>query len=89
MNREVRNLARIKLVQPDEADDMVKKVYNDMEKVRGKGRVSNVFKAYANFPELLKANWEQMKAIMGSSTLSRKMKETLAVGLSIQNECSY
>jgi len=82
-------MARIKMVLPEEAQGLVKEVYDEMEQVRGKGRISNLFKAYANFPNLLKANWEQMKVIMGGGTLSKKMKETIAVGLAVVNECTY
>ena len=81
---------RIKLVEIDQAHGDVKNVYDDIQKVRGEGRVSNLFRGYAVSPEILKANWQRMKAIMGEgSLLSRKLKESVMVALAELNQCTY
>ena len=81
---------RIKLVEIDQAHGDVKNVYDDIQKVRGEGRVSNLFRGYAVSPEILKANWQRMKAIMGEgSLLSRKLKESVMVALAELNPCTY
>ncbi len=81
---------RIKLVEIDQARGEVKEVFDDIQKIRGEGRVSNLFKGYAISPELLKANWQRMKAIMGEgSLLSRKLKESVMVALAELNQCTY
>lgn len=82
-------MEKIKLIQVDEAEGTVKKIYDEMEKVRGKDKVSNLFKAYANHPQIARANWNRMKIIMGGGCLSKKMKETIAVNLAVINECNY
>jgi predicted AlkP superfamily phosphohydrolase/phosphomutase len=82
-------MARINLVQVDEAEGVVKKVFDEMEKIRGKNKVSNLFKAYAKHPQLLRANWTRMKVIMGGGCLTKKMKETIAVNLAVINKCNY
>jgi alkylhydroperoxidase/carboxymuconolactone decarboxylase family protein YurZ len=82
-------MARIKLVSIEEAQGLVKEVFDEIESVRGKGKVSNLFRSYANFPQLLKANWEQSKVVKGGGVLSKKMKETIAIGLAVVNNCSY
>ena len=48
----------IDLVPIERATGARKALYDEMERVRGKGRVSNLFKAYAAFPELAKANFD-------------------------------
>lgn len=53
------------------------------------GRVPNLFKAYAHHPPLLLANWNKVKAVMMEGSLSRKVKETIAVLVSRDNSCSY
>lgn len=53
------------------------------------GRVPNLFKAYAHHPPLLQANWNKVKAVMMEGSLSRKVKETIAVLVSRDNSCSY
>ncbi len=83
------NELRVELTQPDQARGDVKAVFDEIELIRGKGRVSNLFKGYAIFPELLKANWQRMKALMGGGTLSRKLKEGVMVALAELNQCSY
>jgi alkylhydroperoxidase/carboxymuconolactone decarboxylase family protein YurZ len=82
-------MARVRYVEIEEAEGLVREVYEDIQRVRGRGRVSNLFKSYAHFPELLKANWEQSKAVMSDGALSHRFKEGLAVAISAANGCSY
>jgi uncharacterized peroxidase-related enzyme len=53
------------------------------------GRVPNLFRTYAHHPPLLAANWNKVKTVMMEGTLSRKLKETIAVLVSRDNSCSY
>ncbi|WP_295629015.1 carboxymuconolactone decarboxylase family protein [uncultured Nitrosomonas sp.] len=53
------------------------------------GHVPNVFKAYAEHPSLLAANWEKFKAIMLQGKLRRKVKEAIAAVVSYDNNCKY
>ena len=80
---------RVKLVQIEDAKGEVKAVFDDMQKIRGPGRVSNLFKGYAIWPELLKVNWQRMKVVMGSGSLSRKVKESIMIALAEINRCKY
>lgn len=80
-------MARIKLVEPEEAQGLVKEIYEEIERVKGKRGITNTIKAYANHPELLKIKWEHSKAQMNGK-LSNKMKYLLGLGLAVTNECS-
>ena len=60
----------------------------EIEKTFG-GHCPNVFKAYAEHPPLLAANWEKYKAIMLQGKLRRKVKETIATLISQDNGCKY
>ena len=80
---------RVKLVQIEDAKGEVKEVFDDMQKIRGPGCVSNLFKGYAIWPELLKVNWQRMKVVMGSGSLSRKVKESIMIALAEINRCKY
>lgn len=82
-------MARVKLIEIEEAEGLVKEIYDDVQRVRGKGKVSSLLKGYAISPNILKANWERMSTIMGKGNLSKKLKESIALCLSIVNECSY
>ena len=52
------------------------------------GHVPNIFKAYAEHPPLLAANWEKFKVVMLQGTLRRKVKEAIASVISYDNKCN-
>lgn len=60
----------------------------EIEKAFG-GHVPNVFKAYAEHPALLAANWGKFKAVMLQGKLRRKVKEAVAMLISYDNRCKY
>ncbi|MGR3316866.1 MAG: carboxymuconolactone decarboxylase family protein [Candidatus Anammoxibacter sp.] len=80
-------MARIKTIENSEASEEVKLIYADIESAFG--MVPNLFKTAAHFPPLLKANWDKVKAVMMGGSLSRKVKETIAVLVSKDNSCQY
>jgi hypothetical protein len=82
-------MPRIRLVEVGAATGGVRAVFDDVQRVRGEGRVSNLFRGYAAFPELLAANWERMKVLLRGGTLSRKLKESIMVALAEINRCTY
>jgi uncharacterized peroxidase-related enzyme len=53
------------------------------------GMVPNLFRTYGHHPPLLEANWNKVKAVMMGGTLSRKVKESIAVLISKDNGCDY
>ena len=82
-------MARIRLADTAEATGTVNAVFEDIQRVRGEGRVSNLFKGYAAFPDLLGVQWERMKVLMRGGTLSRKLKESIMIALAEINRCTY
>lgn len=80
-------MARIPVIKNEEISKDVQEIFSEIEKVFGK--VPNLFKTYAQFPPLLKANWGKVKAMMLQGNLSRKTKETIAVFVSKDNSCAY
>lgn len=53
------------------------------------GMVPNLFRTAAHHPPLLRANWSKVKAVMTEGSLSREVKETIAVLVSRDNGCDY
>jgi uncharacterized peroxidase-related enzyme len=88
-SREGDEAAFIDLVPVERAVGQRKELYDALERVRGKGRVSNLFKAYAAFPELGKANFERLNILLNKGQLSRKLKEGLMTALAEVNRCDY
>ncbi|MBI2880335.1 MAG: hypothetical protein HYY21_02040 [Candidatus Tectomicrobia bacterium] len=83
---QVQHKARVPYVEYEEAGERVRAVYDDMIKVRG--RVANLFKAFANWPELLEVNWEKTKLLSRGGTLSFELKESMALLISEANNCT-
>lgn len=82
-------MARIKLVSPEEATGKVKEIFDEIEQARGKGRVSNLFRAYANHLPSLELNWERTKRLMKSGLLPRKLKEAIGLTMAAVHNCHY
>ncbi len=80
-------MARITLATNDNTEQKVTTIFAEIEGAFG--MVPNLFKAYAHHPPLLHANWNKVKAVMMEGSLSRKLKETIAVHVSKDNSCSY
>jgi uncharacterized peroxidase-related enzyme len=76
-------VARISLIEPENASPEVKEIYE--QKLRGKP--GNVQKALAQRPEMLK-NFLSFYASVGKS-LDRKLYELLYIRISLINECRY
>lgn len=79
----------IELTPVEQATGKRKELYDDLERVRGKGRVSNLFKAYGAFPELGHANFKRLGVLLGQGTLSVKLKEAVMTALAVINHCDY
>jgi uncharacterized peroxidase-related enzyme len=80
-------MGRLKLLEKKDATEEIRPIYEEIEKVFG--RVPNIFKTYAHFPPLLKANWEKFKAVMMGGSLRRELKEAIALVVSDANACQY
>ena len=80
-------MTRIKLAEEAKVSKEAAEVLKEIEEAFG--MVPNLFKTYAHHPPLLKANWNKVKAVMMEGTLSRKVKETIAVMVSKDNSCNY
>lgn len=76
-------------VPPEEATGLRKELYDDLERVRGKGKVSNLFKAYSAFPELGIANFKRLVVLLTRGSLSVKFKESVMTALAEINRCDY
>ncbi len=76
-------MARISLIQPDQASPEVKDVYDKLLR----GKVGNVQKALAHRPEALK-NFLAFYSSVGRS-LDRKLYEQIYIRVSMINGCRY
>lgn len=68
---------------PEESQRILDEIRNAM------GVVPNLFRTYAQYPPLLRANWEKVKVALMEGEFSRRFKETVAVLVSHDNACRY
>ena len=79
----------IDLVPPEEAEGERQALYGELERVRGPGRVSNLFRAYSAFPALGMANFRRLVVLLTQGRLSVKFKEGVMTALAEVNRCDY
>jgi uncharacterized peroxidase-related enzyme len=83
-----RAMPHIRLIEPDDADGLLKDEYDAA--VGRAGKVFNIVKAMSLRPEVLKASMDMYRAVMfGPSGLTRAERELLATVTSQVNECHY
>lgn len=80
-------MSRVKLLDRSDVSDEVRAVYDEIEGAFG--MVPNLFKTYAHFPALLRANWEKTRTLMLGGRLPRPLKEMIAIVVSRANACQY
>jgi alkylhydroperoxidase/carboxymuconolactone decarboxylase family protein YurZ len=80
--------ARVKLIDPQSAVGEIREIYDDIERVRGKGKIAPIFMALANVPEYLKAHWEYNRADKRTgSRITNRTKEMISIVVSVALGC--
>ncbi|MFP4367754.1 MAG: peroxidase-related enzyme [Bacteroidales bacterium] len=81
-------MARIKVIQHDEADGRLKEIYEDI--VRKRGKLAEVHKIQSLRPESIVCHMDlYMEIMFAKSDLSRAEREMMAVVVSVSNGCEY
>ncbi len=76
-------------IREEDATGLVKEVFEEMKRVRGWDRIPVIWRVMAIQPEYLKANWERYRSIMLQGSIDLRVKEMLALAVSMVNRCSY
>ena len=77
----------VKHIEYEEANEIVKGVYEDIMKVRKSDTVNNFWKVLAFDPELLKTTWQETKTVMASGKIDSLVKEMIYIAVSVTNSC--
>jgi alkylhydroperoxidase family enzyme len=77
------------LIHPDQARGRVKEIFEEIEAVRGPGRVPNLMRAYANHPPSLESNWHRMKTLLKGGLLPGATKEAIGLTMAALHRCDY
>jgi uncharacterized peroxidase-related enzyme len=81
-------MAYIKIIEPEEADEKLSSIYQDILKKRGK--IAEIHKIQSLHPDSIMKHMDLYMCIMyGSSPLKRYQREMMGVIVSMKNHCSY
>lgn len=81
-------MAWIKVVDEYDADERLRRAYEEVGAARG--RVANILKLHSIRPAAMSAHLALYRELMfGRSELSRAERETIAVAVSVANNCHY
>ena len=80
-------MARIKLVDEKSGRDGVAEIFKEI--IERAGRVPAAYRAFANHPHILQANWNRTKNILGCGNVDIVVKESIATRVSKVNGCHF
>jgi len=80
-------MARIKLLTEADGNSQIKKIFDEIKERAG--RVPAAYRAFANYPHILQANWNRTKNILGEGNVPIEIKEAIATRVSKVNGCRF
>ena len=78
-----------KAISEKQAKGKVKKIFNEIKRVRKIKKIPNFWKTLANNPETLERTWTSLQQVMKKGALDPMIKELIYVAVSITNNCEY
>ena len=79
----------LKTISDKNAKGKVKKIFEEIKKVRKIDEIPNFWKTIANDPETLERTWNSLQQVMGKGSLDPLTKELIYVAVSMTNSCEY
>ena len=79
----------LKTVSEKKAKGKVKKIYNEIKKIRKITKIPNFWKTIANDPNTLERTWNSLQQVMKKGSLDPLTKEMIYVAVSMTNSCEY
>ena len=78
-----------KTISEKQAKGKVKKIYNEIKKIRKITKIPNFWKTLANDPSTLERTWKSLQQVMKKGALDPLTKEMIYVAVSMTNSCEY
>ena len=79
----------LKTISEKAAKGKVKKIFEDIKKVRNIKKIPNFWKTIASDPDSLERTWKSLKQVMKKGSLDPLTKELIYVAVSMTNSCEY
>jgi len=77
------------IVSEKKAKGKVKKIFDEIKRVRKIKRVPNFWKTIANDPITLERTWKSLQQVMQKGALDPLTKEMIYIAVSMTNSCEY
>ena len=78
-----------KTISEKQAKGKVKKIYNEIKKIRKIKKIPNFWKTLANDPSTFERTWNSLQQVMKKGALDPLTKEMIYVAVSMTNSCEY
>ena len=78
-----------KTISEKQAKGKVKKIYNEIKKVRKIKKIPNFWKTLANEKDTLERTWNSLQQVMKKGALDPLTKEMIYIAVSMTNSCEY
>ena len=82
-------MAVVTHIEYEDANEVVRGVYEDIMETRKTDSVNNFWKVLAFDSELLRTTWNETKSVMGSGEIDSLVKEMIYIAVSVTNSCNY
>tara|TARA_Y100001960_G_scaffold312831_1_gene375024 strand:- start:156 stop:560 length:405 start_codon:yes stop_codon:yes gene_type:complete len=79
----------LKSISEKKAKGKVKKVFNEIKKIRKIDKIPNFWKTIATDPDTLERTWNSLQEVMKKGHLDTLTKELIYVAVSMTNSCEY
>ena len=79
----------LKSISEKKAKGKVKKIFDEIKKIRKINKIPNFWKTIATDPETLERTWNSLQEVMKKGHLDILTKELIYVAVSMTNSCEY
>ena len=79
----------LKPVSEKNAKGKIKKIFNEIKRVRKISKIPNFWRTLANDQKTLERTWNSLQQVMGKGSLDTLTKELIYVAVSMTNSCEY
>ena len=79
----------LKTISEKKATGKVKKIFNDIKKVRNIKIIPNFWQTIAADPDTLERTWNSLRQVMENGEIDTLTKEMIYIAVSMTNSCEY
>tara|TARA_B110000438_G_scaffold223745_1_gene217384 strand:+ start:345 stop:644 length:300 start_codon:yes stop_codon:yes gene_type:complete len=82
-------MSLFKLISESKSSGKVKKIFDEIKRVKNIKKIPNFWKTIANDPDTLERTWNSLQQVMQKGSIETLRKEMIYVAVSMTNSCEY